>query len=139
MAQPIMFPLSSPASLQASMDPEPRQEPPSTPKTSETTPSVEKTEVECTPCLRNSFAKYNILRNVGNIPLASWQSGTQKQCKTYIEEKLKVAVTGKLIVIHYKSVKLWISQPAHMKNTLATPLNTARSEESTPKAGTNTK
>ena len=31
MAQPTMVPLSSPASLQAPMDPEPRQAPPSTP------------------------------------------------------------------------------------------------------------
>ena len=88
------------------MDPEPRQEPPSTPKTSETTPSVEKTEVDGTSCLRNSFAKYNISRNVATILAVSWQSGTQKQYKTYIEEWLKVVVKGKLIVIHNKSVKL---------------------------------
>lgn len=89
MAQPTMVPLSSPASLQTPMDPEPRQAPPSTPRTSETTPSVEKTEVDGMSCLRNSFAKYNISGNVADILMASWRSGTQKQYKIYIEQWLK--------------------------------------------------
>lgn len=89
MAQPTMVPLSSPTSLQTPMDPEPRQAPPSTPRTSETTPSVEKTEVDGMSCLRNSFAKYNISGNVADILMASWRSGTQKQYKIYIEQWLK--------------------------------------------------
>ena len=55
MAQPTMVPLSSPASLLAPMDPEPRQAPPSTPRTSETTPSVEKTEVDGMSCMSQEF------------------------------------------------------------------------------------
>ena len=70
------------------MDPEPRQAPPSTPRTSETTPSVEKTEVDGMSCLRNSFTKY-ISGNIADILMTSWRSGTQKQYKIYIEQGLK--------------------------------------------------
>ena len=87
----LIFPVSlcSPASLQTPMDPEPRQEPPSTPGTSGTTPSVEKTEIDGVSCRRNSFTNYNISGHVANILMASWRSSTQKQYKTYIEQWLK--------------------------------------------------
>ena len=46
------------------MDPEPSQEPPSTPRTSETPASVEKTEIDGMSGLRNSFTNYNISGHV---------------------------------------------------------------------------
>jgi len=67
-------------------DTEPRQEPPSTPGTSGTTPSVEKTEIDGVSCLMNTFTNYNISGHVADILMASWRSSTQKQCKTYIEQ-----------------------------------------------------
>ena len=78
------------------MDPEPRQEPPSTPGTSGTTPSVEKTEIDGVSCLRNSFTNHNISGHVADILMASWRSSTQKQYKTYIEQWLKFCGEGKI-------------------------------------------
>ena len=74
MAQPTMVPLSSPASLQALMVLNPYKHLLQHP--SETKPSVEKTEVDGMSCLSDSFA---VSRNVADILMVSWRSGTQKQ------------------------------------------------------------
>ena len=79
-----------------SMDPEPRQEPPSTPGTSGTTLSVEKTVSDGVSCLRNSFTSYNMSGDIVHTLMASWCSSTQKQYKTYIVQWLKFCSERKI-------------------------------------------
>ena len=102
MAKPTMVPIVSSASLQNSMDPEPSQEPPSTPRSYETPASVEKTEIDGMYCLRNSFTNYNISGHVAYILMASWCSSTRPT----LNSDSSFLVKGKLIAIPHKWVKL---------------------------------
>ena len=126
VAQPTIVSLSSSASLQTPMDPEPRQEPPSTPRTSGTTPSAEETEIDGVSCVRDSFTNYNISGHVADILMASWRSSSQKE--TYIEQWLKFCGERR-INCYLPQIGEALDFPAgfYDKNLSYSTLNTARS------------
>ena len=70
---------------QPTLDTFPRQK---TALTSNTgaTPTVEEAKPDGVSTLRNSFRQYNVSPEVTDIIMASWRSGTQKQCKVYLEK-----------------------------------------------------